>query len=117
MAGIFERFKSRLSLRAFMRVVEQPYWRLRDHLRSAPGRQQRWQDCKADALKVNAAALDHPTYGYRPLYHVLRAQGDNLGRERLRQEAGRRVRPAVPRRRRRPVAGFRVSGARVVPSA
>lgn len=37
-AGIFERCKTRMSLRAFMRVVEQPYWRLRDYLRATPRR-------------------------------------------------------------------------------
>jgi len=84
MAGVFERFNKRITLRAFMRVVEQPYWRLRDHLRAAPRRQQQVRRLAADAEQVKAAALVHPTYGYRPLYHVLREQGENLGRERVR---------------------------------
>ena len=67
-----------------MRVVGQPYWRLRDHLRAAPVRLQRQQALEADGERVKGVALSHPTYGYRPVYQVLKSQGEALGRERIR---------------------------------
>jgi putative transposase len=68
-----------------MRVAGLPYWRLRDYLRSASRRQQR-QRCEQDFRQVvQEVALEHPTYGYRRLYHVLKARGLCIGRERVRR--------------------------------
>ncbi len=65
-AGIFQGFQGKLSLRGFMRVVGQPSWRLRDHMRSAPLRLKRQEGLGADRHQVKVVALAHPTYGCRP---------------------------------------------------
>jgi hypothetical protein len=43
LAAVYELFQTQVSLRGFMRVVDLPYWRLRDYLLAAPRRQQRQQ--------------------------------------------------------------------------
>ncbi len=68
-----------------MRVVNLPYWRLRDYLRATPRRQQRQRGEQALRQAVQQAALEHPTYGYRRLYHVLQGRGLQIGRERVRR--------------------------------
>jgi putative transposase len=68
-----------------MRVVGVPYWRLRDYRRAATRRQQREQGQQAFQHVVRQAALAQPTYGYRRLYHVLKARGWGIGRERVRR--------------------------------
>jgi transposase InsO family protein len=67
-----------------MRVVGQPYWRLRDHLRATPVRRKRQESLAVDREQVKDVALAHPTYGYRPVHQVLKAQGEQIGRERVR---------------------------------
>jgi hypothetical protein len=102
-AGVCERCKGRLSLRVFMGVVGQPYWRLRDDLRSAPGRLKRPEALAVDRKRVKAVALSHPTSGYRPGYQVLRTQGKALGRARVRdvwKDVG--LQPRRPQKTRRP---------------
>jgi hypothetical protein len=54
-------------------------------------------------LQVKAVALSHPTYGYRPVHQVLKGQGEQIGRERVRyllKDAGLQQRR--PRKTRRP---------------
>jgi putative transposase len=68
-----------------MRVVGVPYWRLRDYRRAATRRQQREQSHQAVRHVVHQAALEQPTYGYRRLYHMLKARGQGIGRERVRR--------------------------------
>jgi len=68
-----------------MRVVGMPYWRLRDYQRAATRRQQREQGQQALQHVVHQAALAQPTSGYRRLYHVLKARGWGIGRERVRR--------------------------------
>jgi len=84
-ATVYEQLKMKVSLRGFMRVVGRPYWQLRDYLRTAARRQQR--QCSPEALQpaVRQAALRHPTYGYRRLYHALKGGGVRIGRERVRR--------------------------------
>jgi putative transposase len=68
-----------------MRVVGMPYWRLRDYQRATTRRQQREQGHQAFQRVVRQAALEQPTYGYRRLYHMLKARGGGIGRERVRR--------------------------------
>jgi hypothetical protein len=53
-------------------------------MRSAHGRLKRQACLDADRKRVKAVALAHPTDGYRPLHQVIRAQGEEIGRERVR---------------------------------
>lgn len=71
-----------LSLRRFAEAVGVAYYRLRDFLRSEQQRRRRAQHEQALRRAVRAVALAHPTYGHRPWYQELRAQGDEVGRER-----------------------------------
>ncbi|CDI03846.1 hypothetical protein BN873_670003 [Candidatus Competibacter denitrificans Run_A_D11] len=41
LARLYRPYQTRLSLKAFMRVMGQPYWRLRDYLRDGTQRRQR----------------------------------------------------------------------------
>jgi putative transposase len=84
-AAVYEQFQTKISLRGFMRVVGWPYWRLRDYLRTSSRRQQRQGREQALQQSVQQAALAHPTYGYRRLYHVLKVCGWHIGRERVRR--------------------------------
>jgi putative transposase len=84
-AAVYEQFQPKVSLRGFMRVVGLPAWRLRDYLRAASRRQQRQRHEEELQQLVQQAALEHPTYGYRRLYYVLRARGVHIGRERVRR--------------------------------
>ncbi len=84
-AAVYAQFQTQVSLRGFMRVAGLSYWRLRDYLRAASRRQQR-QRCEQELQQaVQQTALEHPTYGYRRLYHVLKARGLRIGRERVRR--------------------------------
>jgi putative transposase len=84
-AAVYEQFQPQVSLRGFMRVVGLPSWRLRDYLRGASRRQQRQRHEEELQQVVQQGALEHPTYGYRRLYYVLRARGLHIGRERVRR--------------------------------
>jgi putative transposase len=68
-----------------MRVAGQPYWRLRDYLRAASRRPQRQRREQERQQAIQQAALAHPTYGYRRLYHGLKGWGVHIGRERVRR--------------------------------
>jgi transposase InsO family protein len=82
---VYAQVQTKVSLRGFMRVVGEPYWRLRDYRRAAARRQQRQRGEQTLQYSVHQAALAQPTYGYRRLYHVLRAGGLRIGRERVRR--------------------------------
>jgi putative transposase len=104
-AAGYESYQTKISLRGFMRVVGLPYWRLRDYLRASSRRQQRRRQEGEFQQVVRQAALEHPTYGYRRLYHVLRARGQCIGRERVRRLlAAMSLQHERPRKKRRPTA-------------
>jgi putative transposase len=84
-AAVYEPFQTKISLRGWMRVVGWPYWRLRDYLRASSRRQQRQRYEQVLQQSIHQAALAHPTYGYRRLYHVLKGYGMHVGRERVRR--------------------------------
>ena len=91
-----------------MRLVNQPYWRLRDYLRSEGQRQRREQAYSQAALEVSAAAAEDATYGYRHVHQRLRERGSEIGRERVRHlmgELGLQPSPAGKKKRpKHPVA-------------
>ena len=82
---MYEEVKTRVSLRGFTRIIDQPYWRLRDYRRSSVRRAAIAAPYSHLEQHVRQAALEAPTYGYRRLWHVLRDQGVWVGRDRLRQ--------------------------------
>ena len=84
-APLYEEFESRVSLRGFMQIIGQPYWRLRDYRRSSARRLEAAAAHHQLVHQVEQAALAAPTYGYRRLWHVLRGQGVWVGRDRLRR--------------------------------
>jgi putative transposase len=104
-AAGYESYQTKISLRGFMRVVGLPYWQLRDYLRASSRRQQRRRQEEEFQQVVRQAALEHPTYGYRRLYHVLRAHGQCIGRERVRRLlAAMSLQHERPKKKRRPTA-------------
>jgi putative transposase len=84
-AAVYDQFQPKVSLRGFMRVVGRPYGRLRDYRRAALRHQQRQRCEQAHQPAVRHAALEHPTYGSRRLYHGLEARRLRLGREQVRR--------------------------------
>ncbi len=58
-----------LSLRRFARYAGVPYWKLRDFEKNTFIRNKRSWERDALREQVRCAALKHPTYGYRFLYH------------------------------------------------
>ena len=56
LAEIYRQYEGKISLRGFMRLVEQPFWRLRDYLRSEEDRQARQQKLATMAEKVKVAS-------------------------------------------------------------
>ena len=48
-----------------MRIVDQPYWRLRDYLRGEDKRRRREHALSQAAIEVSAAAAEDSSYGYR----------------------------------------------------
>lgn len=82
---MYEEVKTRVSLRGFTRLIDQPYWRLRDYRRSSVRRAAIAAPYSHLEQHVRQAALEAPTYGYRRLWHVLRDQGVWVGRDRLRR--------------------------------
>jgi transposase InsO family protein len=106
---LYEDVKTRISLRGFARMIDQPYWRLRDYRRSSARRASAAAQCNHLEQRVRQAALEEPTYGYRRLWRVLCGQGVLIGRERLRRllrTLG--LSPAMIRKPRRPKAVIRV---------
>jgi hypothetical protein len=86
-----------------MRVMGQPYWRLRDYLRASGPRRQRATAHRCAGVWVQAAAAAQPTYGYRRVYQALRQQHRPIGRERVRQLMGELgLQPPPPLKKKRP---------------
>ncbi len=81
LALLYRRYRQRIWLKRFMRVVDPPYWRLRDCLRAGKVREQRLHARSRAAATVEAVAATETTYGYRCLYPRLRRQGMRIGRE------------------------------------
>ncbi|MCC8998060.1 MAG: hypothetical protein LM522_00945 [Candidatus Contendobacter sp.] len=82
LALLYRRYRQRIWLKRFMRVVDPPYyWRLRDYLRAGKVREQRLHARSRAAATVEAVAATETTYDYRRLYPHLRQQGMRIGRE------------------------------------
>lgn len=88
MARLYHRYRARISLRRFMRLVGQPYWRLRDYLRGGVVRKQRGRAGSWTRAAIMEIAGKEPTYGYRRVYHALRQRRIPIGRERVRRLMG-----------------------------
>lgn len=92
-----------LSLRRFAEAAGVAYYRLRDFIRGERQRRQRQQREQALRQAVKEAALEHPTYGHRPLYQELKARGVKVGREKVRRILGELdLNPPPVRKRRKP---------------
>ena len=103
LAALYHRYRTRISLRRFMKLVGQPYWRLRDDLRDRPQRCQRVAAYRGAGAWVQAVAAAEPTYGYRRVYAVLRQQHRPIGRERVRHLMGDLgLQPPPPPKKKRP---------------
>lgn len=88
LAKLYGQYRKRLSIKGFMRVVGQPYWRLRDYLQGGVRREQRDQLQSQAVTAIGGVAGAQPTYGYRRVYHRLRQQRTWIGRERVRRLMG-----------------------------
>lgn len=89
-------------MRRFAEAVGVAYYRLRDFIRTEQQRRQRQRCEHALRQAVKKVALEHPTYGHRPLHHELKARGTKVGREKVRRllsELG--LNPAPLRKRRK----------------
>lgn len=99
LARLYRQYRTRLSLKGFMRALGQPYWRLRDSLRGDAARSQRLLVRSRAATAVAGVAGAEPTYGYRRVYHTLRQRRTPIGRERIRRLMGElRLQPPPPRK-------------------
>lgn len=67
----FRRDRPHLSLAGFAREAGVPAWKLRDARQQATEQAQREVQQQAQLARIRAAALEHPTYGYRRLHQVL----------------------------------------------
>jgi len=86
-----------------MRLVGQPYWRLRDYLCAEAARSQRGGVGSRAATAVADVAGAEPTYGYRRVYQALRQQHFPVGRERVRRLMGKLgLHPPPPIKNKRP---------------
>ena len=103
LAELYRDYRKRLSIKGFMRLVGQPYWRLRDYLQGGAVRKRRIQAQSRAATAVAAVAGAQPTYGYRRVYQRLRQQGCPIGRERVRRWMDALgLQPPVPLKKKRP---------------
>lgn len=102
LAEVYREYQGQVSLKGFMRLVDQPYWRLRDYLRSEATRQRRCQAQTQAAAEVQAVAAEDDTYGYRRVYQRLMEKGVEIGRENVRWLMGELgLQPAPPRKKQR----------------
>jgi len=102
-AELYGHYRKRLSIKGFMRVVGQPYWRLRDYLQGGERRARRVRILSRAARAVAEVAGAQPTYGYRRVYQALRQQRTRIGRERVRRLMGEEgLQPPPPLKRKRP---------------
>lgn len=102
LAEVYHEYQGRISLRGFMRLVDQPYWRLRDYRRREGQRRQREQALSQAAAAVRAVADEDASYGYRRVYQRLRQQGVEIGRECVRRLMGEMgLQPPPPAKKKR----------------
>lgn len=88
-----------------MRVVGQPYWRLRDYLRGDARRKRQIQVQSQAVTAILEVAGAQPTDGYRRVYHRLHQQRLWIGRERVRRLMGvLGLRPPPPIKQKRPAS-------------
>ena len=93
-----------LSLRAFARLVDVAYWKLRDFIKQEKAGKYRLQKKAKLKAQINEIALRHPTYGYSNIYFELRDQGIKVGLHKVRRilkELGLNP-PKAKRRRAKP---------------
>lgn len=103
LARLYRQYRTRISLKGFMRALGQPYWRLRDSLRGDAARSQRLRVRSRAATAVAGVAGAEPTYGYRRVYHTLRQRRTPIGRERIRRLMGELgLQPPPPTKKKRP---------------
>lgn len=103
LARLYRQYRTRISLKGFMRALGQPYWRLRDSLRGDAARSQRLRVRSRAATAVAGVAGAEPTYGYRRVYHTLRQRRTPIGRERIRRLMGELgLQPLPPTKKKRP---------------
>ena len=88
LAEVYREYQGQVSLKGFMRLVDQPYWRLRDYLKGEEKREHRQQALSQAAAEVTAAAAADTSYGYRRVYQHLRNKGVEIGRECVRHLMG-----------------------------
>lgn len=105
LAKLYGQYHKRLSIKGFMRIVGQPYWRLRDYLQGGARREQQGQIQSQAVTAILGVARAPPTYGYRRVYHRLRQQRAGIGRERVRRLLGVwGLQPPLPMKKKRPAA-------------
>lgn len=103
LAEVYREFQGRISLKGFMRTVDQPYWRLRDYLRGEVARERRREGQSQASAEIQAVAAEDDTYGYRRVYKRLHQKGVKLGRECVRQLMGELgLQPPPPAKKQRP---------------
>ena len=90
-----------VSLRAFAKLVEVAYWRLRDFIKREKARLARTRKNVLLKAQVKRVALKHPTYGYRNIYYELKDQGIKIGMHKVRKLlAELELNPPLPKKRR-----------------
>ena len=102
LAKVYREYQGQVSLKGFMRLLDQPYWRLRDYLKGEEQRQRRRQVLSQKAAEVAAAAAEDSSYGYRRVYRSLNEKGVEIGRECVRLlmgELGLQVPPPCKKKR------------------
>lgn len=87
LAALHKRYPE-LSLRRFAEAVGIAYYRLRDFICSERQRHKRQQRERTLQQVIKEVALEHPSYGHRPLYQELKARGGKVGREKVRHLLG-----------------------------
>ena len=63
LAKLYGQYRKRLSIKGFMRVVGQPYWRLRDYLQGGARRELQSQRQAQAVTAILGVAGAQPTYG------------------------------------------------------
>lgn len=95
-------YRGQISLKGFTRLVDQPYWRLRDYLQRHASREHRDRVHAHYAAEIEAVATEEPTYGYRRVYKRLVDKGVEIGCEKVRRLMGELgLQPLPPRKKQR----------------
>lgn len=88
LSALYEDYRGQVSLRGLMRLVNHPYWQLRDYRRGAARRQGREQAHAQAREAIRAIAAQDTSYGYRRVYQHVRLNGLRVGREQVRRWMG-----------------------------